>query len=153
MDQLHDLIQGRRGGVRTQSKDGHHLRCPPAFASKQVAIESADIGDFLRQSHALFTFAQGFLGALAVGDVGVDADGSQRPSLFVLQNSPPAVDPVHGTIGPNHAPLPRDPAGLDGFCEQILNVLSVLRVNQAEKFRQRLRARSRLQPEHFLGLR
>src|SRR5499427_676805 len=85
-------------------------------------MPGSQFGRFQRQLQPLLALAQFLSCALALVDIYINADQTQRPARIVKEDFPPRNDPVDAAVRPNHSPFgivftvyERAPHGLFGM--------------------------------------
>src|SRR5262249_18935562 len=68
-------------------------------------MTGSQFGCFQSHLQPLFALAQFLFCALALGDIYINADQTQRPSRIVEEEFPPPMDPVDAAIRPNYSPF------------------------------------------------
>src|SRR5215813_3583112 len=92
------------------------------FVGAEIQMIASQFGCFQSHLRPLLALAQFLFCALALGDIYVNADQTQRPVRIVEEDFPPRNDPVDAVVRPNHSPFgivftvyERAPHGLFGM--------------------------------------
>src|SRR5262245_8177757 len=72
------------------------------FISAEVQVYSSHFGGAQSYLQQLFALAQFLFCALAVGDIYVNADQTQRPARVVEEDLPTRLEPVDAAVRPDH---------------------------------------------------
>src|SRR5215468_425190 len=75
------------------------------FVGAEIQMTASQFGCFQSYLQPLLALAQFLSSALALGDIYINADQTQRPPRIVKEDFPPRNDPVDAAVRPNHSPF------------------------------------------------
>ena len=135
---MHQRGHAAAGGLEVLRIDAEHpvgLLGPPQHAAHQVEVEHAHAARLQHQGQTFTLDAQPFLGQLAVGDVGNDADQQVRPAVGQpRQHLAPARQPQQAAVGVQHPVVGGERILLVGQRMEAGNEVAVVGVQRALVF-------------------